>query len=337
MTYDDVLLGDGLASPPLGFGGMTLAGVYGAADDTESLATLEHALARGIRHLDTADVYGRGSNERLIGRLLGGRRRDEVLLATKFGILPEPDAEGPRARGDAAYVASALEASLDRLGTDHVDLYYYHRVDRRVPVEETVGALAELVRRGLVRHVGLSEVTAAELERAHAVHPIAAVQSEWSVWSRDIEDNVVPAARRLGVGIVAYSPLGRGFLAGGARGELAPGDARRNFPRFDPGRVGVNGTIADAVAGIAEGAGVTPAQLALAWLRHRGAALGVAVVPIPSTRRAARIDENLASLDVALDDDAIAALDRLGALVVGDRARDVLSISQGRERRAGLS
>ncbi|WP_207453395.1 aldo/keto reductase [Herbiconiux sp. SYSU D00978] len=334
-TDSDVLLGDGLRSSPHGFGGMTLSGVYGAADEEESLRTLRHALDRGIRHLDTADVYGRGGNERLVGRLLRERRRDEVLLATKFGILPESDAEGYRARGDAAHVRSSLEASLTRLGTDHVDLYYYHRVDPRVPIEETVGALAELVREGLVRHIGLSEATAGELERASAVHPIAAVQSEWSIWSRDIEDHVVPTARRLGVGIVAYSPLGRGFLVGGAAAgsALPEGDARRNFPRFDDERRDRNAVIAETVAGHAARLGITPAQLSLAWVSARGRALGVPVVPIPSTRRAARIDENLGALAVRLDEGTLAALDVLGALVDGDRARDALSISQGRERR----
>jgi hypothetical protein len=330
-----VALGDGLVSSPQGFGAMALAGVYGAADEQESLATLHSALDAGITHIDTADIYGHGGNEVLIGRLLRERRRDEVVLATKFGFLLEPNPDGSRVRGDAAYARAALEASLLRLGVDEIDLYYSHRVDPRVPIEETVGALADLVQLGLVRHIGLSEVTAPELERAAAVHPIAAVQSEWSVWSRDIEARVVPTAVRLGVGIVAYSPLGRGFLAGGAAvgTNLAADDNRRNFPRFDDDHRLQNAVIAERVRHLAHGLSVTPAQLALAWLHSRARALGVPVVPIPSTRRPTRVRENLAALEIELDPATTEALNALEQLVVGDRARDALSISQGRERR----
>jgi aryl-alcohol dehydrogenase-like predicted oxidoreductase len=245
---------------------------------------------------------------------------------------PAPDAS--RFRGDPAYVREAVAASLARLGTDRIDLYYYHRVDARVPIEETVGALAELVEEGLVDRIGLSEVTAAELERAHAVHPITAVQSEWSIWSRDVERHVVPTAARLGVGFVAYSPLGRGFLAAPVA-ELSEGDLRRNFPRFEAERLAANAPIGETVRAVAADEGVTPAQLALAWIAERGRALGIPVVPIPSTRRAERVDENLAAVGIRLSEAAIAALEPLGALVVGDRARHVRDISQGRERVSG--
>lgn len=313
-----------------GFGGMALAEVYGPADTDASLATLHHAVDAGIRLIDTADVYGGGSNERLVGRVLKDRR-DEVVLATKFGILRSPDADGFRARGDAAYLREAVQASLSRLGTERIDLYYYHRVDPRVPIEETVAALAELVREGIVGHLGLSEVTASELERANAVHPITAVQSEWSIWSRDVEAQVIPTAARLGVGFVAYSPLGRGFLAAPVA-ELPEGDLRRNFPRFQDDTLAANAPIGETVRAVASSEGVTPAQLALAWLAERGRALGVGVVPIPSTRRAERIDENLAAVPLRLSPAALAALEPLGGLVSGDRARFVGDISQGRER-----
>ncbi|QNO37341.1 aldo/keto reductase [Protaetiibacter sp. SSC-01] len=325
----------GLEVGEQGFGGMALAEVYGPTDDDAALATLHHAVDAGIRLIDTADVYGRGSNERLVGRLLR-ERRDEVVLATKFGFVHDPAPDGPRFRGDPAYVREAVTASLGRLGVDRIDLYYYHRVDPRVPIEETVGALAELVREGVVDRIGLSEVTADELERAHAVHPITAVQSEWSVWSRDVEARVVPTAARLGVGFVAYSPLGRGFLAAPVA-ELAEGDLRRNFPRFDPKRLAANARIGEAVRELAAAEGVTPAQLALAWLAERGRALGIPVVPIPSTRRPERVDENLAAVGVRLSADTLAALEPLAGLVEGDRARHVDDISQGRERRAGVA
>lgn len=325
----------GLEVGAQGFGGMALAEVYGPTDADAALATLHHAVDAGIRLIDTADVYGRGSNERLVGRLLR-ERRDEVVLATKFGFVRDPAPGGPRFRGDPAYVREAATASLGRLGVDRIDLYYYHRVDSRVPIEETVGALAELVREGIVDRIGLSEVTADELERAHAVHPITAVQSEWSIWSRDVEQNVVPAAVRLGVGFVAYSPLGRGFLAAPVA-DLPDGDLRRSFPRFDPERLAVNARIGEAVRALAEHEGVTPAQLALAWLAERGRAHGIPVVPIPSTRRPERVDENLAAVDVRLSAATLAALEPLAGLVEGDRARHVDDISQGRERRTAVA
>ncbi len=311
---------------------MALADSYGPADETDALATLHHAVDAGIRLIDTADVYGRGSNERLVGRLLR-ERRDEVVLATKCGILNPPGEGGRRFRGDPAYARQAVQASLARLGTDRIDLYYLHRVDPHVPIEESIGALAELVAEGIVGHIGVSEVTASELERAHAVHPITAVQSEWSIWSRDVEEAVVPTAAHLGIGFVAYSPLGRGFLAApAALAEIPEGDLRRSFPRFDPERLVENARIGEAVRAVAARLGITPAQVALSWLAERGRALGADLVAIPSTRRRERIDENLAARGIRLDTAALADLDGLAALVVGDRARNAQDISQGRER-----
>lgn len=323
----------GLEVGEQGFGGMALAEVYGPTDEAAALATLHHAVDAGIRLIDTADVYGRGSNERLVGRLLRERRREELVVATKFGFVSDPALDAPRFRGDPAYVREAVTASLTRLGIDRIDLYYYHRVDARVPIEETVSALAELVAEGLIDRIGLSEVTASELERAHAVHPITAVQSEWSIWSRDVESHVVPTAARLGVGFVAYSPLGRGFLAAPVA-ELPEGDLRRNFPRFDAERLAANAPIGETVRAVAAEEGITPAQLALAWIAERGRALGLPVVPIPSTRRAERVDENLTAVGIRLSEAALAALEPLAALAVGDRARHAGDISQGRERAA---
>jgi len=324
-------LGDGLTASLLGYGAMGLAEVYGPADDAESLATLHHAVDAGVSFLDTADMYGAGSNERLVGRLLA-QRRDEVTLATKFGItLGE---SGMSTRGDAAYVRSACDASLERLGTDTIDLYYLHRRQVTVPIEETVGAMAELVAAGKVRHLGLSEVTADELRRAHAVHPIAAVQSEWSLWSRDVERAVVPAAVELGVGFVPYSPLGRGFLTGtlADRSSFA-GDWRAGLTRFSGENFDANQAVVRAVAGIASEIDATPAQVALAWLRLRGAELGLPVVPIPGTRRAARVDENAGSLQVTLAEAQLGLLGELADRVLGRRsdATDPNWVSDTRE------
>jgi aryl-alcohol dehydrogenase-like predicted oxidoreductase len=326
------MLGDGLAVSAIGFGGMALTPVYGEVDDAESLATLHRCLDVGVTFIDTANVYGGGSNERLISQLLADRR-DEVTLATKFGI-DSLDVGGLRARGDAGYVRQCLDESLGRLGTDVVDLYYMHRRDLSVPIEETVGAMAELVTAGKVRHLGLSEVTADELRAAVAVHPIAAVQSEWSLWSRDVERHVVPAAAALGVGFVPYSPLGRGFLAGAIRSAAdlsAPWDFRRNMPRFAEGALDANLAVAQVVASIADEADATPAQVALAWLRQRAETLGIASVPIPGTRRAARVDENAASLAVELTGDQLVTLEAAGAAVAGDRFVDLSWVSAGRE------
>jgi aryl-alcohol dehydrogenase-like predicted oxidoreductase len=309
-------LGDDLTVSALGFGAGALA-VYGDADDSESIATLNRCLDLGVTFIDTANVYGGGGNERLIARLLADRR-DEVTLATKFGMDANPAdraAGGPPVRGDAAYVRQCIDESLARLQTDVVDLYYMHRRDLTVPIEETVGAMAELVRAGKVRHLGLSEVTAGELRAAVTVHPIAAVQSEWSIWSRDVERQVVPAAAGLGVGFVPYSPLGRGFLTGTIRSAAdlpSRSDARRSMPRFAGGALEANLAVVDVVRSVAEEQRATPAQVALAWLRYRAEALGVASVPIPGTRRASRVEENLGSLSVTLTPAQLTALDAAG-------------------------
>ena len=328
-------LADDLTVSALGFGAGALA-AYGDADDAESLATLNRCLDLGVTFIDTADVYGGGGNERLIARLLADRR-DEVTLATKFGVGGNPAdraAGRPPVRGDAAYVRQCIDESLARLRTDVVDLYYMHRRDLTVPIEETVGAMAELVRAGKVRHLGLCEVTAGELRAAVAVHPIAAVQSEWSIWSRDVERQVVPAAAALGVGFVPYSPLGRGFLTGTIRSAAdlpSPGDARRSMPRFADSALEANLAVVEVVRSVAREQRATPAQVALAWLRYRAAALGVASVPIPGTRRASRVEENLGSLSVTLTPAQLTALDAAGATVVGNRTHELTSVSAGRE------
>jgi aryl-alcohol dehydrogenase-like predicted oxidoreductase len=336
MSIPTVVLGDGLTASAIGFGAMVLTPVYGDVDDAESLATLNHCLDLGVTFIDTANVYGGGDNERLISNVLASRR-DEVTLATKFGIVRGPSGRtvGPlAARGDAPYVRQCLEESLARLGTDVVDLYYMHRRDLGVPIEETVGAMAELVRVGKVRHLGLSEVTADELRAAVAVHPIAAVQSEWSIWSRDVERNVVPTAAQLGVGFVPYSPLGRGFLAGAVRTAAdisSPTDFRRAIPRFAEGALDANLAVVEVVRSVAAEQGATPAQVALAWLRYRAEALGVASVPIPGTRRASRVEENVGSLSVTLTVAQLGALDEAGVAVSGDRSFDMSWVSGGRE------
>jgi aryl-alcohol dehydrogenase-like predicted oxidoreductase len=334
-TVPTVKLGDELTVSAIGFGAMALTPVYGEVDDTESLATLNRTVDLGVTFIDTANVYGGGNNEKLIAKLLADRR-DEVTLATKFGIASNPadrPGEQPSVRGDAPYVRQCIDESLQRLQTDVVDLYYMHRRDESVPIEETVGAMAELVAAGKVRHLGLSEVTADELRAAVAVHPIAAVQSEWSIWSRDVERNVVPAAAELGVGFVPYSPLGRGFLTGTFRtaADLPSTDFRRSIPRFSEGALDANLAVVEVVRAIAEQQGATPAQVALAWLRHRAEALGVASVPIPGTRRAERVAENLGSLSVQLAPEQLDTLDAAGATVTGDRSPYQGWVSGGRE------
>ena len=333
---ETVALGDDLIVSAVGFGAMALTPVYGDVDDAESLATLNRALDLGVTFIDTANVYRGGANEHLIAGLLA-TRRDEVTLATKFGIVGTPAdraAGRPWSRGDAAYVRQSIDESLGRLQTDAVDLYYMHRRDLTVPIEETVGAMAELVTAGKVRHLGLSEVTADELRAAVAVHPIAAVQSEWSIWSRDVERQVVPAAAELGVGFVPYSPLGRGFLTGtvaSAADLTESSDFRRNLPRFSEQALEDNLAVVDVIRAVADEREATAAQVALAWLRYRADELGVASVPIPGTRRAARVEENLNSLDVALTDDQLARLDSTADVVSGSRFADLAWVSAGRE------
>ena len=327
-----VNLGDGLGVSAIGFGAMALTPIYGEVENTKSLETLNHCLDVGVTFIDTANIYGGGNNERLIAKLLQDRR-DEVTLATKFGIAGNPAAGERSVRGDAAYVRQCIDESLQRLNTDIVDLYYMHRRDLNVPLEETVGAMAELVAAGKVRHLGLSEVTADELRAAVAVHPIAAVQSEWSIWSRDVERNVVPAAAELGVGFVPYSPLGRGFLTGTVRSaaDLSATDFRRTMPRFEEGTLDANLAVVDVVAAVADEHGTTGAQVALAWLHNRAEKFGVTSVPIPGTRRAERVDENVGSLAVTLTPEQLEALDAAGSAVAGDRFQDLGWLSAGRE------
>ncbi|MGX7763202.1 aldo/keto reductase [Streptomyces angustmyceticus] len=294
-----------LAVSAQGLGCMGMSHGYGQSDDAQSAATINRALDLGVSLLDTSDFYGAGHNEELIGRAIAGRR-DEVVLATKFGFanrLGEPTA----IRGDAAYVREACDASLRRLGVDHIDLYYQHRVDPDVPIEETVGAMAELVTAGKVRHLGLSEASAATLRRAHAVHPIAALQSEWSLWTRDLEHGTAGVCRELGIGLVPFSPLGRGFLTGrytSVKG-LPESDVRRSQPRFADGNLEQNLAIVERLDALAAEKGVSAGQLALAWVQHRGDD----VVPIPGTRREKYLQENLGALAVELTEEDLAAID----------------------------
>lgn len=311
---------NGPAVSALGLGCMGMSFAYGAADERESLATLERALERGVSFLDTADIYGPHSNEELLGGFLQGRR-DHVFLATKFGFVPDPANPGARSiSGRPEYVRSAVEGSLKRLRTDHIDLYYQHRVDPNVPIEDTVGAMADLVRQGKVRYLGLSEPSAQTLERAHAVHPIAAVQSEYSLWTRDPERNgVLEACERLGIGFVPYSPLGRGFLTGAITdaNALSGDDFRLSTPRFQGDNFAHNLELARQVKELAAAKGCTPAQLALAWVLAQGEHL----VPIPGTKRRKYLDDNLGAVDVVVSADELATLNAVFApgAVAGER------------------
>ncbi|MBS0367309.1 MAG: aldo/keto reductase [Proteobacteria bacterium] len=303
----------------LGLGCMGMSEFYGAHDDAESLATFDYAFAHGLNFLDTADMYGSGRNEELVGRALRGRRAG-VFLATKFGFVRDP--ANPQARDLDARpqrVRAACEASLQRLGVTHIDLYYLHRVDPQVPVEDTVGAMADLVRAGKVRCLGLSEVGPETLERATRVHPITALQSEYSLWTRDPENGVLQACERFGVGFVPFSPLGRGFLTGSIRSpeDLAADDFRRNSPRFQGENFQRNLTLADRVRDMARDKGCTPAQLALAWVL----AQGEHVVPIPGTRRVGNLADNLGALQVKLTAAELAAINAVFPLNAAAGAR----------------
>ncbi len=326
-----MLGGQGLRVSAQGLGCMGMSHAYGTPDDAESLRVLERALELGVGFWDTADFYGQGQNERLLARVLEDRR-SEVTLATKFGIVAtQGDTLARSVRGDAAYVKQACEASLQRLGIDTIDLYYQHRVDVSVPIEETVGAMAELVKAGKVKYLGLSEVTASELRRAHAVHPISAVQSEWSLWSRDVEEQVVPACRELGVGFVPYSPLGRGFLTGQLPplAELEPNDFRKVQPRLQADVIEENRALVREVESVARALGVTAAQIALAWIHGQAKRWGVAVVPIPGTKRTRYLEQNVAALDVELPADVVARLDALAPRARGARHAQLALTSAG--------
>lgn len=311
----------------LGLGCMGMSEFYGAADERESIATIHRALDLGVTFLDTADMYGRGANEELVGKAIAGQR-NEVFLATKFGIVRTDDPTYRGFNGRPEYVHAACDTSLKRLKVDHIDLYYQHRVDTSVPIEETVGAMAELVQQGKVRYLGLSEAAPANIRRAHAVHPITALQSEYSLWSRDPEDEVLPTLRELGIGFVPYSPLGRGFLSGQIKSldDLAPDDFRRRLPRFQGENFARNLQLVALVNEIADARGVTPGQLALAWLLAQGDDL----VPIPGTKRRTYLEENADAVSITLTAEELAQIEEVSpkGAAAGNRVADMSTVNR---------
>ncbi|MFD3457358.1 aldo/keto reductase [Streptomyces sp. NPDC058691] len=316
-----------------GLGCMGISEFYGPTDESAARATLEAALGLGVTLFDTADIYGLGTNEEFLGPFVRAHR-DEITLATKFGIERKADDPRHRAvRNDPAYIRQAVDASLRRLGVDVIDLYYMHRRDPAVPLAESVGAMAELVRAGKVKHLGLSEVTGAELREAHAVHPITAVQSEWSLFSRDVETSLAGAAAGLGVAVVPYSPLGRGFLTGSfqAASELSADDFRQAQPRFTGENAKRNADLLEPLRRAAQAHDATPGQIALAWVQQRAQVHGLAVVPIPGTRRAERVRENTAATRIVLDEAELGWLEPIAGQVSGDRYADMSSTSAARE------
>lgn len=334
VGIEQVELGEG--GPLVGVQGLGCMGMsefYGDTDEAAARQTLDAALAAGVTLFDTADIYGRGANEEFLAPFVAAHR-DRIILATKFAIERTDDPAYRGVRNDRAYIRGAVEGSLRRLGTEVIDLYYMHRRDPAVPFAESVGAMAELVREGKVRYLGLSEVTGAELREAHAVHPIAALQSEWSLFSRDVERSAVGAAAELGVAFVPYSPLGRGFLTGAfadASAELTAGDFRRYQPRFTGDNARTNGALLAPVREIAAARGATPAQIALAWVQQRSAVHGLTVVPIPGTRNPARLAENTAATHITLTHAELSLLDPMAAAVAGDRYPDMSLTSAARE------
>ncbi|MFF6912623.1 aldo/keto reductase [Streptomyces sp. NPDC012466] len=317
-----------------GLGCMGMSFGYGPSDADASRATLERALELGVTLYDTADAYGAGENERFLSPFFKAHR-DEVVIATKFALSIPPDDPTRRiVRNDPPYIRQAVEESLKRLDVDVIDLYYMHRRDVNVPIEESVGTMADLVREGKVKHLGLSEVTAGELRAAHAVHPIAAVQSEWSLFSRDIETHVVPAARELGVALVAYSPLGRGFLTGSftnAEQDLSAGDFRRQQPRFTGENATANATLLELIRSVAKAHDATLGQIALAWTQQQATIHDLPVIPIPGTRKPGRVEENTSATRIVLTDEQLDLLDGIAAQVAGNRYADMTFTSAGRE------
>ncbi|MFI9452856.1 aldo/keto reductase [Amycolatopsis sp. NPDC052450] len=319
----------GLEVGAQGLGCMGMSAAYGVHDDdTESIATVHRALELGVTLLDTANVYGDGANEELVGRAIAGKR-DQAVLATKFGIVWDQDG-GMSARGDAAYVRQSCEESLRRLNVDHIDLFYQHRVDANTPIEETWGALAELVQEGKIRYAGISEAGAETIRRAHAVHPVTALQSEWSLWTRGIEGEILSTVRELGIGVVPFSPLGRGFLTGSVTSvkDLPADDMRRGLPRFAEGNFERNMAIVEALRALAEQKGVTAGQLALAWVQ----AQGDDVVPIPGTKRRKYLEENAAAADLKLSEVDIQAIGKAAPAeaIAGERYPERLARAAGK-------
>jgi aryl-alcohol dehydrogenase-like predicted oxidoreductase len=324
MIQTVTLGSQGLEASRQGLGCMGMSEFYGEADEAESVATIHRALELGVTLLDTSDIYGPFTNERLVGRAIADRR-EQVVLATKFGVVRDEDGTRRGLDSSAGYVRKACEASLQRLGIDHIDLYYQHRVDPDTPIEETVGALAELVQEGKVRFLGLSEAAPDTIRRAHAVHPITALQSEYSLWERSPESEVLPTVRELGIGFVPYSPLGRGFLTGRFRSleGLADDDFRRTVPRFGDGHLDANLRIVQGVEAMAEEKGVSAAQIALAWVHGQGED----IVPIPGTTTRRHLESNVGALDVDLGPDDLARLSGLGT-ATGDRYADMDAVNR---------